>query len=168
MKKYKDYIIIITILFLIFISITVLSNLNKSDKKIINEITYQIETNYSNFFTVNSCITKYVEYLSKKDTDSLLEVIDKNYINSNNINKTNLYNYVDDISGIYSFTSKKMYKSDNEKIIKYYVFGYLKEENIDGIVGVEDKYFILNLDEDNLTFSIIPSNKSEFSEVENG
>lgn len=167
-KKYKDYIVIIIILSLIFISILVLSKLNDDVVEIDDEITYKLESDYSSFFTVNSCIIKYVQYLSKKDTDSLLQVIDKEYLNNNGINRDNIYNYIDNLDGTYSFSSKKMYKSNTENIIKYYVYGYLKKETIDGVLDIKDTYFVVKLDEDNLTFSIMPSNNTQFSEVENG
>ena len=170
MKKYKDYIIIIIILSLIVISLTVLSKLNKDDEKNNTEILikYKLEEDYSKFFTVNSCIYKYIEYLTKKDTTNILKVLNEEYVINNGINDTNLYNYMDNLEGIYTFNSKKMYKDDTKDITKYYIYVYLIKETINGSTDKKEKYFILNLDENNLTFDIMPSDSKIFSEVENG
>lgn len=169
MKKYKDYIIIIVILSLIFISIIVLNKLD--DEKNMNfqqKSNYILETNYSKFFTVNSCISKYISYLEKKDTNSLLEILDKDYVKNNNINKDNLYNFVDNIDGSYSFVSRKMFRCDKQNLLKYYVYGFLNKETIDGVINKKEQYYILTLDEENYTFSIIPSSFSQYMEVQNG
>lgn len=170
MRKYKDYIIIIIILSLIVISLTVLSSLNKDKQNDNNQIliNYKVEEDYSKFFTVNSCIYKYIEYLTKKDTTNILKVLNEDYVKNNNINNSNLYNYLDNLNGIYTFSAKKMYKDDTDDLVKYYVYGYLVKETINGSADKTEKYFILNLDENNLTFDIMPSDSKTFSEVENG
>ena len=64
-------------------------NNNKESGKI------NLLSDYSRFFTVNSCIYKYISYLQSKYTDSLMKVIDVNYIINNNIYKITvlLYKY---------------------------------------------------------------------------
>ena len=170
MRKYKDYIIIIIILSLIVISLTVLSSLNKDKQNDNNQIliNYKVEEDYSKFFTVNSCIYKYIEYLTKKDTTNILKVLNEDYVKNNNINNSNLYNYLDNLNGIYTFSAKKMYKDDTDDLVKYYVYGYLVKETINGSADKTEKYFILNLVEHHLTFDIMPSDSKTFSEVENG
>ena len=48
---------------LIFVSISVLFNLDKKTDNV-DENVYVIEQDYSNFFTVNSCINKYIQFLT--------------------------------------------------------------------------------------------------------
>lgn len=170
MKKYKDYIIIIIILSLIFISILVLTSFNKEDNSIdTKKVTYKLENDYNNFFTVNGCITKYVEYLSKKNTTKLLEVLDKEYVKNNNINIDNIYSILPNLEeGMYSFTSKMMYKDDGNTIVNYYVYGYLNKEIIDSVLNKEDNYYMVKLDKNNMVYSIKPITISEFNEVKNG
>lgn len=170
MKKYKDYIIIIIILSLIFISILVLTSFNKEDNSIdTKKVTYKLENDYNNFFTVNGCITKYVEYLSKKDTTKLLEVLDKEYVKNNNINIDNIYSILPNLEeGMYSFTSKMMYKDDGDTVVNYYVYGYLNKEIINSVLNKEDNYYMVKLDKNNMVYSIKPITISEFNEVKNG
>lgn len=170
MKKYKDYIIIIIILSLIFISILVLTSFNKEDNSIdTKKVTYKLENDYNNFFTVNGCITKYVEYLSKKDTTKLLQVLDKEYVKNNNINIDNIYSILPNLEeGMYSFTSKMMYKDDGDTIVNYYVYGYLNKEIMDSVLNKEDNYYMVKLDKNNMVYSIKPITISEFNEVKNG
>lgn len=170
MKKYKDYIIIIIILSLIFISILVLTRFNKEDNSIdTKKVTYKLENDYNNFFTVNGCITKYVEYLSKKDTTKLLQVLDKEYVKNNNINIDNIYSILPNLEeGMYSFNSKMMYKDDGDTIVNYYVYGYLNKEIMDSVLNKEDNYYMVKLDKNNMVYSIKPITISEFNEVKNG
>lgn len=170
MKKYKDYIIIIIILSLIFISILVITSFNKEDNSIdTKKVTYKLENDYNNFFTVNGCITKYVEYLSKKNTTKLLQVLDKEYVKNNNINIDNIYSILPNLEeGMYSFTSKMMYKDDGNTIVNYYVYGYLNKEIIDSVLNKEDNYYMVKLDKNNMVYSIKPITISEFNEVKNG
>lgn len=170
MKKYKDYIIIIIILSLIFISILVLTSFNKEDNSIdTKKVTYKLENDYNNFFTVNGCITKYVEYLSKKDTTKLLQVLDKEYVKNNNINIDNIYSILPNLEeGMYSFNSKMMYRDNGDTIVNYYVYGYLNKEIMDSVLNKEDKYYMVKLDKNNMVYSIKPITISEFNEVKNG
>lgn len=170
MKKYKDYIIIIIILSLIFISILVLTSSNKDERNNdTKKITYKLENDYNNFFTVNGCITKYVEYLSKKDTTKLIQVLDENYVSNNNINTDNIYSILPNLEdGIYSFNSKMMYKDDGDTVVNYYVYGYLYKEIMDSVLNKEDNYYIVKLDKNNMVYSIKPITVNEFNEVKNG
>lgn len=170
MKKYKDYIIIIIILSLIFISILVLTSFNKEDNSIdTKKVTYKLENDYNNFFTVNGCITKYVEYLSKKDTTNLLEVLDKEYVTANNINIDNIYSILPNLEeGMYSFNSKMMYRDNGDTVVNYYVYGYLNKEIMDSVLNKEDNYYMVKLDKNNMVYSIKPITISEFNEVKNG
>lgn len=166
MKKYKDYIIIIIILILILVSIIGINVLNGKDNKNTQEkITFKLEDSYDKFFTIDSCVNKYIEFLTKKDVSSLLEVLNKKYIENNNITQNNLFNYIDNLDGIYSFTSKEIYTSNSNDI--YYIYGFLNKENIDGIESKTKKFYLINVDEENSTFDIQPIKESRFLEVKN-
>lgn len=166
MKKYKDYIIIIVILLLILVSISVLFNIDKKADNTVKKI-YTLEQDYSNFFTVNSCINKYVQFLVSKDTSSLLKVIDKKYIADNNLDESNVVNVLGDLDGIYNFVSKEMYKQSNGEIKEYYVKGVLQEEGMESILSTTEQYYKLYLYEKNMTYSITPISASKYMEVLN-
>lgn len=166
MNKKENYVLLIIIL-VISVCILALLYLNDEDDEISlnEEIKYKLVDDYSAFFTVNSCIYKYITYLSSNKTDDLINVLDKEYVLSNNIDSNNIYNYVNKLSGNYSFKAKKMYyQISDEKIEKYFVYGYLIEETIDGVVSNQDYYLIVNLDTENQLFSIAPYNGQIFKE----
>ena len=168
MKQKKDYTLLIIICILL-LSIAVLLFLNNNDDNEIilgEEPKYRLVDDYSRFFTVNSCVYKYITYLSSNKTDELVKILDEEYVSKNNINSSNIYNYVNRLNGNYSFKSKKIYyQVDDEKVIKYFVYGYLIEETIDGIGNKKDYYVIVNLDLENQLFSVTPYDGEMFKEV---
>lgn len=167
MKEKKDYTLLI-IICIILLCIVALLFLNKDDEEIIlsKEPKYRLVEDYSRFFTVNSCVFKYITYLNSNKTDDLLKILDEEYIKDNNITNNNVYNFVNKLNGNYSFKSKKIYyEVGNDKLVKYFVYGYLIEEMIDGIGSKQDYYLIVNLDLENQLFSVAPYNGNMFKEV---
>lgn len=165
MKKNKDYTLLI-IICVILICILGLLFLNKDEEDNVQDIPqYKLVNDYSDFFTVSSCVSKYITYLSNKNTDDLIKILDDEFVLENGINSNNVYNYVNKLSGNYTFKAKKMYyQVDDEKVIKYYVYGYLIEETINGIGTKQDYYLIVNLDTENQLFSVVPYNGELFKE----
>ena len=155
-------IIVVTISFIVFNS---KNNNNVNNNSNNNEINYQLVKDYNRFFTINSCVYKYINYLSTNSTNKILNVLDNEYKKQNNINDNNLYNFVQKLNGNYSFTAKKIYlENNNNNIKKYYVYGYLTEETINGPGNKFDYYIIVNLDLENNLFSIIPDDGTLFKE----
>ncbi len=167
MKEKKDYTLLI-IISIILLCIVALLFLNNDDKDVVlnEKPKYRLVEDYSRFFTVNSCVYKYITYLSGNKTDELIKILDEEYKKNNNIDTNNVYNFVNKLSGNYSFKSKKIYyQVGNEKVIKYFVYGYLIEETIDGIGNRKDYYLIVNLDLENQLFSVTPYDGEMFKEV---
>lgn len=127
---------------------------NKEDIKIV--------TNYSNFYTVNSCLYRLITYISSKDSNSLLLVLNEDYKLKNKINKDNVLSIFDNIDENSTFVSRKMYYEQiNKNIIKYYVYGYVEknqlfDEDYINKLDTKDMYFIVYLDTSNKTFAIEP------------
>lgn len=169
MEKKKDYTLLIIICLILF-SIVGLLYFNKSeDEEQVEKTKYVILNDYSRFFTVNSCVYKYIQYLSNKNYDNLFKVLSKEYINDNNLNESNIYNYLPNLNGNYSFVSKKIYyEKKDDNYFKYYVYGYIEQDLIDSIGSKEYYYFLVNYDQKGNVFSITPIDKVAFDEVENG
>ena len=171
MNKKDNYILLIIVI-IILVSLLGIIYFSDKDKTLDDnnsKVIYKLVNDYSRFFTVNSCVYKYISYLSSKNTNSLLKVLDKEYIDSNNINENNIFDVLPNISGNYSFVSKKMYYnqvSDNYYI--YYVYGYTEEDITDEIGHKEYYYFKVNFDQKNNTFSIVPIDSTFFEGVQNG
>ena len=158
--------------FLVLLTIIVLavSFFSKEKKEEKGEL--YIVTSPSQFFTVNSCIYRTITYVSKKNTDSLMNVLDKNYLKKNSIKKENVLTVFPKIEENSTFVSKKMYyKKLSKYITKYYVYGMIKKEILHDYSNIEnedsiEKYFIVTLDSKNQTFSIEPCDKKTFLEGE--
>lgn len=128
-----------------------------------------IVKNYSNFYTVESCLYRTITYLSAKDKDSIYLLLNDNYKKNNNIAKDDILNLFDEVDEDSNFISKKMYyQKTNENIFKYYVYGQVEKEQLydDEILDEaikKDMYFIVYLDTLNQTFSIEPYNGDIFN-----
>ena len=128
-----------------------------------NKVNYQLVTNYNNFFTVNSCVYRYLTYVQGRNTSSILKVLDEDFITSNGINETNLYNFITMYEGNLNFNSQEMYEEKvNDNITKYYVYGYVEKDVMNSLPERIDAYYIVNLDEKNKVFTIMPYNGDIF------
>lgn len=129
---------------------------NDNEEKI-DTTTISILNDSNRFFTVSSCVSKYINYLSIKDTDTLLILLSKEYKEKEEINGDNLYEKIGTINGTNSFMGKKIFEQRLSKAVyKYYVYGFIQEELMDSISTKKDYYLIVILDEENMTFSIEP------------
>lgn len=125
---------------------------NKDDNKI------NIVKSSSKFYTVSSCVNRYLSYLYAEDVDNLLILLDNNYKKKNDINSNNFFDKISKLDNNYSFEARKMYEQViNDNVTKYYVKGYLIKEGINSYYNEKkDFYLIVNLDTKNSTYSVIP------------
>jgi len=158
------------ILAIVLVSLVVLLGIynlffNKSDvvdEKIDTE-TISIVDDNSRFFTVSSCVSKYLNYLSSKDTDNLLILLSEEFKTVNSITDLNIYSYIGSLDEPKNFSPRKMYEQRLSKsIYKYYVYGYIYSESIDSIASKQEYYLVVLLDEKNMTFAIEPYDGSMF------
>ena len=164
----KDNYILLIIIAAILISVLGIMYFGKddSDTNSDNEIQYKLLSDYSKFFTVNSCVYKYISYLSSGDTENILNVLDNDYKLKNNINKNNLFNYVKKLDGSYSFKAKKIYYGEiSDDYISYLVYGYLIKDSLGNIISKEDYYITVNMDLNNHLFSVAPYDGKIFKEA---
>ena len=166
MKKNNLFLLIVVII--LSIILVLLFNINTNNSKSNNDKNhdnYILLKDYSRFFTINSCIYKYISYLSGNNSEDLLSVLDKDYVEKNNIDVNNVYEHLDKLNGNYTFKSKKIYyKKINDNYITYYVYGYLIEDILNKEGEKQEKYYIVNLDIKNQLFSISPYDGSIFKE----
>ena len=170
MKKKDNYILLIIII-CILVSVLGLLYLNKMDSNNNDkeESKYYLLNDYSRFFTINSCVNKYITSLQNNKYDNVLKLLDKEYIESNNISSDNVSNYVDNLNGNYNYITKKIYYTElNKNVINYYVKGYLVSDELDNISNDKiDKYYIVKFDLTNNLFSITPIESSKYKEASN-
>lgn len=160
-KKILAVVIVIALLILGIYNIF-FANKNIEEEKIDTETISVVEDN-SKFFTVSSCVSKYISYLSDRNTENLLILLSNEYKNNNSVNSQNLYNFTGNIGDNNTFTAKKIFQQRLTKTIyKYYIYGYIQEDLMDSVSAKQDYYIIVILDESNMTFSIEPYDGSMF------
>lgn len=165
MRDKKNLIAIVLVIITVLVVI-ISYFFNNEDKE--KNIEIKIVTNYSDFYTVNSCIHRTVGYLSQKDSDSVYYVLNEKYKKENNINKNEVLNIFDSVDENSTFVSKKMYYEEiSENLVKYYIEGYIEQNIIYDEYDFVDNsnlnnYFIVYLDRDNKTFSVEPYNGEFF------
>lgn len=160
-KKILAIVIVIAVLFLGIYKIFFEKHIIEEEK--IDTKTISVLKDNSRFFTVSSCVSKYIKYLSDKDTENLLVLISNEYKEKNSINSNNLYNFLGTMDFNSTFTAKKMFQQRISKTIyKYYVYGFLEEDLMDSVSAKQPYYLIVILDESNMTFAIEPYDGSMF------
>lgn len=170
MKKDNSKLIAILLVIITIIVVVVSYVINSKNKE---DADINIVTNYSNFYTVNSCLYRVMTYISAQDSESLMLILDDSYEKENYITKENILNFFPKVGNSPTFVSKKMYYQKlNDNITKYYVYGYIEENMIyddNNLIKPEysESYFIVYLDSDNKTFSIEPYSGEVFKDGEN-
>ena len=168
--------LIITIIFIIaFMGIygKTKNNSNKQDNIIIEQKEQQkIEKvkSASAYFTVQSCVNKYINYVSIGDKNSAFKMIDSEYITQNNITENNVLDKIEKFEPGTIFGAEKMYEEEidsNNKI--YYVLGTLKMEGLETYTTINNNFCItVKMDFANNIFSIVPfGNGGLFNEEKN-
>lgn len=123
--------------------------------------------NYGRFFTISNAGNKYISYINKEEKNNLMLVLSDNYISLNGITKENVLKKLPKLNfnNDYSFEARKMYDEEiNENITRYYLYGFLNENLIDGHSKSTDYYLIVDLDIINNTFEITPYDGKIFKE----
>lgn len=165
-KTAKIEIIIITLLIAIFgISFIYMKTTEKKseEEKINTEVIALADVN--RFFTIDSAVAKYFSYITSKNSDSILQVLDKDYVERNNITSSNVYNFV----GNYDFNIKSNLEeayqvSSYKNVYKYYVKVALKLETLYDSTLQDYVYYIVTINENELTFAIEPISSNIYND----
>lgn len=159
-------------IFLVLLTIVVVASSILLKKKSDDSEKITLLNNPSKFFTVNSCLYRFTSYISKKDTENLINTLDEDYKKRENIDSSNVLSKLLEVPNNATFISKKMYYSElNSNITKYYVYGIMQENIIHDYTYVDKRkdqevYFIVNLDSSTKTFTIEPYDGKIFMDGE--
>lgn len=187
MKKIKILIISIIILILIIGVILMVfnnknNNINENFANNVEVVSEKSEDNRSditttNYYIIQKCISQYLGIINKNNPayyrvndngenvkfvnedyikGRIYDLLSENYINKNNITKNNVYSYVENITEYVNFCmlDAKVIKNDN--INQYIIYGFIESAENEFITN---KYYIINLDENNNIFSVEPISK---------
>ena len=180
MKNIKKLIIILAILIVIIIValIIILQNkdainnaieennyiLDEASKSNELEKNIVLETNDSTFFSVESNLKNYILYLKVKNSKALYELYSQEYINKNQITQENILNKVDKIeTDSYEFKLKKLYLNESYMYTVYYAEGILLQDG-----NETNKYFIVYVDQETLSWALEPITENEYKAIING
>lgn len=195
MKKIKIFIIIIVILILsIFMLLFILNKQNdngtiiEESNQIENNDTYEEIINNEDYYKVRNSIYTYLSKINKKSSayyqrdlngnevlninnpeikENVYNLLSSEYIEKNNIEKNNVFNYVDDINTNVLIVPLKIEKKSKNQIDKYIVYGILEDTANNFIKEI---YVYVNIDSENNSFSIEPiinKTNSNLNEIEN-
>ena len=159
-EKNKNILIIVFgIAFLAgFIVYSVLNKVEEHDVKRVS--------NASMFYTVEGCVNTYINALYNKNYDDVITLLDDKYEKKNDITVNNVSDTLGKIPYT-TFSAKKIYEEvENKNINRYYAYGKVMEDVMDGYSRGEDYYIIIEINKDDYTFSVTPSSKSEFEVIE--
>lgn len=186
MKKVKILIIIVSIITLILICTIVVLNRNLTDNEtknniknnqnltnttkndISNNVTQNNITNNqeiselrdvedrNDFYTVKSCIEKFISYIVNKDNEAIYNLLDETYINQKNITENNALNSVEKITEGQVFTVKQMKVATTEKKAIFTVNGTRREDKTNSRGNEIEFNATVIMDTSRKTFSIIP------------
>lgn len=169
-KKIIFILILILLLILLLIFIILLKNsinIQNNREETIGEenISLKLLKDNSIFYTISNKVNKYLIDIANKDSESLYNQLDIQYINENNINKNNVLSSIDRYSTRKSFSMEKAYYITKNKVSVYVVSGEIKTDSINETRD-ESKYsIIVKLDTGNMTYSIYPYKYSSIDEI---
>lgn len=194
MNKIKKYMILILIVILVIVLVLIGIKINDTnqEKKIekigdageeteLNKTSLKLVDDKVKFYTVNNCIQQYLDYLNtnnsmyfdrdgesmyseKEKKEFAYNILSKEFVENNNITIENFSNYIEESESKLFFTPIEMQVSVGSIIEKYAVYGI--EQSDDNKV-VKKVYMIVNLDNNNGTFSIEPLNSSQIESLDN-
>lgn len=162
MKKVNSNYIIIALFVAVVIGLIII--LNNKEGSSSKKYRYNVVNNASTFFTVEGCVNRYLNSLSKGNIDDIMALIDDKYIESHNLNSENILEHLGRKEGIFTFSAKKMYSEKRANGATYYIYGLIKEELLDTRDYGKDYYIKVNIQEDK-HYSIEPLDENAFEEV---
>lgn len=176
MRKIRNIIILLIILLTICLSllacyIVLKGENNNEDNYNVNEPivknpefwNIQIVKNANDFYTVASCIDKYLNFWYMQDKEDVYNILEENYKKENLITKDNVFEKIGTLSEMLTFRPQKMYYINLEQSVqKYYAYGTVRSDFMEQRGEESDYYIEVILNFNNGTFSIRPSTREEF------
>lgn len=166
-KVIKYSIIILSLIILsIFILIFIFNKVYNKDENIdceenIDSASFEIvsDTSISKvtvddvFYNVKNCVQNYIDYINDENYEAIYKILDKNYIDENNITIENLKENITKLEVNKFIASEINGKEENIDISIYFVYGKLVN---DEYTVEEEKAFTVIIDNSQSVFAIIP------------
>jgi len=117
----------------------------------------QFVENRTDYFTVQEIVNKYLNILYSRNENELINILDKNYIENNNIG--NIQNY----ENSQQFVAKEIYYRVDNNISTYFVYGTIEEQIMDEKMPEYEFNITVIVDYNTNAFSIIPKEISNIN-----
>lgn len=184
-------IVVISVVLILFLinnsddnSANVVNNTTLADENMQeDEIKFEDQVDKYDFLIASNCISTYIDKIDKNNSNyygydennnytiivgeeeirqTALDLLSEKYIQENSITLDNIYDYIEDINEHLMFVPIDMKVASGDKVNTYAVYGYTINFDYE-LVNYE--YLIVNIDEQNQTFSVEPISSEEY---ENG
>lgn len=179
-KKIKHSIIVISIMIVIILNLIIIikllekeneqqiidSEFEEAEKIKVEDVAIEIGT--YRYFYINDVLDKVFNYISQTEENvqnakALINILDKDYIQKNNITEENVFNVLNTFSGISSYFSKEIYRreiSHRQDIngCYYYIKGIIRKDAQEEYI-----YVLVKQDLKNVTYSISILTEDEFN-----
>jgi len=169
MKKLEtsEKIILFTLSIIGVIAIALAFLLNKT------AISYNFEENLeivplkneNRYLTISSSIDKYISSIKYKDIDSIMNILDKKYIEEHKIKSTNVLDLMEKYKETYAVNTREIYQIKRyNNIYVYYARAKLIEEEYDSmyIKYIKDVFYRVTINENDISFAVAPIDKDEY------
>jgi len=112
---------------------------------------------YKDFFSITNYVNSYINNASSEDYEIVYNLLDKKYINKNDITSSNISEYVKSypIGSSVKVSSMKYIKLKDNSM--YFIEGKINQNTFDGEIEIDDNFkIIVMLDTNNSSYSIYP------------
>lgn len=170
MKKIKkSELIIIIVLCAVMIIAPFISLLKKEDLNDENSINISVlpVKNENRYMIVESSVETFVSYIKYRNVDGLISILDKKYVEKEDINSSNVLDILETYDELYVVDVREIYqikKYDN--IYIYYVKAKLAEEEYSSYsqTFIKTVYYQVTINENTLTYAVAPLDGDEYIE----
>lgn len=160
---------ILIVLSLIFVGLIIfgLTREYKHEEESLVKETKAVAINDENrYLSITSAITTYVNNIRARNAENLMIILDKKYVEENQINASNVIDILEKYEDSYIVNIREIYKIISfDDITIYYTKGRIMEEQFGTFKQdyVRDNYYKITINENTLAFAIAPLTKEEYS-----
>ena len=170
MKKIKkSELIIIIVLCEVMIIATILSLLKKEELNTENSIDISVlpVKNENRYMIIESIVDTFVSYVKYRNVDGLMSILDKKYVEKEDINSSNVLDLLETYDELYVVDVREINQiMEYDNIYIYYIKAQLAEEEYSSYnqTFIKTVYYQVTINENKLTFAISPLDSDEYIE----
>lgn len=123
---------------------------------------------YNVFYSNIKYINNYINKIANSDSNAIYNLLDKKYIENNNITVDNVFENITSYSILSSFKATDMYFVQVKDNFIYYIEGKIYEDTYEDRILIDDNYsIVLITDNNNLSYSIYPVYNNNYKKIIN-